>query len=58
EAFVEKLNKIFESDYKDIESKIFNKTIIMEDSQTDKARFNFFVHVLLDFTANSNIDCQ
>ncbi|CAG8765531.1 3856_t:CDS:2, partial [Racocetra fulgida] len=53
ETFVEKLNKIFETDYKKIEAKIFNETITIGDSQTEEERFAFFVrHALLNFIAN------
>ncbi|CAG8803952.1 18901_t:CDS:2, partial [Dentiscutata erythropus] len=42
QTFVDKLNKIFETPYEEVESKIFQETI-MGDSQTEEGRFNFFV---------------
>ncbi|RIA99768.1 hypothetical protein C1645_730679 [Glomus cerebriforme] len=53
ESLVKKLESIFKTEYAQIESKIFNDTIVKGDNQTEEARFNFFIwYALLDFTAN------
>ncbi|RHZ49591.1 hypothetical protein Glove_519g32 [Diversispora epigaea] len=50
DSIVEKLKKIFQSEYSEVESKIISETKIDDNQTTDEDRFIFFIrYALLDF---------
>jgi len=52
DSIVEKLKKIFQSEYSEVESKIISEKKIDDNQTTDEVRFMFFIrYALLDFVS-------